>query len=1103
MATLPVQLELDRRSTAAVAREVEEALSDAAKNITRDFNRNMSGLGGDTFRRVGRDAGNSLRDEIRGSMDEAVRGVTSQFGAMGRVADQAFAAIPRGAGLAAVGVAGVGLAAVAAGKQLYDLGAMWDNVVDSITGRTGMVGAELTALTNTVKDLASSTALPIAEIGNIAGQVAQSLNLSGDAAARMIQTLSQVQQVTGQGVDTKGLGRTFQLFDIEAAGAQVAAVEDLLRVSQATGISINELIGAVQSSGKAAKEFGLDFSETAGLIATMENAGLDFARTAPSLSIALKNFARDGREPQEALRDTIAEIKALSDAQQNAAAIDLAQRTFGKGYLDFLDAIKSGQLTVDSLNTSLDKAGASLAEQVEATEDGTESWQKFTNTLSGVLKPAADAIFGGLNSHLQYLTGHMTEATTQLERMAAVPITPDSALGRMLLPAGGPGALGTPRDTGIGSAFTRTTTLDPNAPSRWTTPGGPFSDPNASSPSAAPGRPSTPVVPMSGDPMSLLQGFAPTSALYGAAESVLTARHSRAQAEAELHALEARNDATAEEIQTAKNKIAKADSDILQSELRLSEAKQSATEKLSNQMNDATLTLEDVGARLDADFGISQGLGGIAENITKFVANLAAAPILGQWQAIAQTSPSQGGYGMMGILGAQGAFGPNYTGIDYVAQAQAAMSSVSMPSSAISSAVGPYPTGAAYPAVGGVPYAGVPLGSDMDVTNQPGLDLLRSMGLRGATYSSHTTDGASTDREIDVTDPVGGYGSSKLTQLAEFARQNPGLFEEFIYSDPTTGQKTGIRSGELVGPGTSQPQYYASNWAGHQDHVHMEPAKGGGLGGYTASSSPVPVNVVSAPGMQQWSAPTPTPPAQNTSTGVGSYPAPTSSPPTAGPPLSVLPGAGAGTTWGTDAPLGLPISGGAGESPLFGAPQGPGVGAGVGNLSLGAPLYGGVDPISGTGKGGGIGVTPGGTIDTAINMAASMFPGMGQAAATGVKLISRGIEYGGQVAGIMTQGWMDTFLPMGGSKLAQNNWITRAIGGIAGAGAALPNVAGKKGEGALTPQQVQAQQQHGQGGSPGPGNTNITVNNNRATEDGTGRDIAYHQQNMYAQPGTP
>ena len=35
----------------------------------------------------------------------------------------------------------------------------------------------------------------------------------------------------------------------------------------------------------------------------------------------------------------------------------------------------------------------------------------------------------------------------------------------------------------------------------------------------------------------------------------------------------------------------------------------------------------DIGAKLDNDFGISKGLPGLAENLFKFLANLAAAPI--------------------------------------------------------------------------------------------------------------------------------------------------------------------------------------------------------------------------------------------------------------------------------------------------------------------------------------------------------------------------------------------------------------------------------------------------------------------------------------------
>ena len=49
-------------------------------------------------------------------------------------------------------------------------------------------------------------------------------------------------------------------------------------------------------------------------------------------------------------------------------------------------------------------------------------------------------------------------------------------------------------------------------------------------------------------------------------------------------------------------------------------------------------------AKLDQDFGISKGLPGIAENLFKFLANLAAAPIEGMLGAIGRRNPNEGSY---------------------------------------------------------------------------------------------------------------------------------------------------------------------------------------------------------------------------------------------------------------------------------------------------------------------------------------------------------------------------------------------------------------------------------------------------------------------------
>ena len=235
--------------------------------------------------------------------------------------------------------------------------------------------------------------------------------------------------------------------------------------------------------------------------------------------------------------------------------------------------------------------------------------------------------------------------------------------------------------------------------------------------------------------------------------------------------------------------------------------------------------------------------------------------------------------------------------------------------------------------------------------------------------------------------------------------------------------------------------------------------------------------------------------------------------------------------------------GGTGTGGLFpglaGPPQALGGGIGLpapgGGPSAGTTLIGGLAPPEGTGSG--FGGISGGILGAAMSaassgagMAASMAAGgmdggAGGAAASaatqiGIQLLNRAIQQGGQVAGIAASGVIETLLPFGASELAQNNWLTKIVGGIVGARPVLPNLAGggKKTPEGLTPEQA-AQMEQGQGGPTpeqvagrpagaqqggGGGNTitnNVNVTNQNATENGTGRDVTWHLGQMYAGPG--
>ncbi|AIM40404.1 tape measure protein [Mycobacterium phage Estave1] len=604
--------------------------------------------------------------------------------------------------------------------------------------------------------------------------------------------------------------------------------------------------------------------------------------------------------------------------------------------------------------------------------------------------------------------------------------------------------------------------------------------------SSGPKLPDAPVLPYDTTLPPGIPGMPQDAAVFSAESSYLDARHKLAEKRARAAQLEQSTEATEEDRLKARNDVIEAERDLQAAEMRMSDARANQYEKLTKQTDQHAKDLGQIGAKLDQDFGISKGLAGIAENITKFVANLAAAPLLGQLQAISAYNPTQGGHGLMGVLGAQGVFGPQYQNNQYDR--------------------GSYPsggaTGVSMTALPGSPSA-TPGQSARDYARNVMIPFWKSMGL---TVGDHAPDqyGEHGNGALDIMVPNKAVGQQVLQQVLNDPNVYGAIFDRHSY-------------GYGHGPQGKLMEDRGSPTQNHEDHVHAwyKPGNPNNINpsGSGAAVS-VPTVAVAAPSAAAFSgsAGGPVPvtvtnwPAQGAGVGVA---VPTgggatgSSAPASGSPVS---GTGAGPlpgpapvssgAWAPN-PAPLPTTGGGGGPMAQGAPQGLFAGGPTNTTNIGAN----VAPYAGSGSGG-IGMDGGGALGMAVQAGGmaldAMAPGAGQAAQTGVKLINRAIEYGGQVAAIGAQGLMETFLPTGGSDLANNNWITRIAGGLAGAAPALPNLAGQASQQRkdIDPQATgQGQTQVNQG------DTNITVNNQRATEDGTGRDIAYHLQNQYVMPG--
>lgn len=168
-----------------------------------------------------------------------------------------------------------------------------------------------------------------------------------------------------------------------------------------------------------------------------------------------------------------------------------------------------------------------------------------------------------------------------------------------------------------------------------------------------------PTTAYQGNPLEVLRaaGLTPDSSNYGAAQAVLERRHDVEEKRSKLNALEKSNTATADDVTRARNDVMQAEQDAYKAELSLRDRQIESTRQYAKEAG----TLSDV---IDKDFGISKGLPGIAENLTKLVGSLATAGFQGQlkaieaadpqWQAkLAQNGTMAGGY-------ASSPFGPGY-----------------------------------------------------------------------------------------------------------------------------------------------------------------------------------------------------------------------------------------------------------------------------------------------------------------------------------------------------------------------------------------------------------------------------------------------------------
>ena len=339
----------------------------------------------------------TAQKDLENATDEAT-GATREFGDAAADADGKGQGFEVSLGkIAAAGAVVVG-AVGAAGKAAYDIGAQFDDAYDTIRAGTGASGDAFDELQGSMRKVAGESIGVGSDMGAIGSTLADlntRLGLTGEPLEEMTAQFMQLQNL-GVDADINEVSKAMSGFGIEAKDMP-GALDELFQVSQATGLTISELSQSAVKAGPVLRGFGFSMADSAALVGQMDKAGLDADKTLQSMQRALAEFASEGRDAPEALKETIGSIEELISAGDDAAAIDMASGIFGtRGAAQFVDAVKTGTLSVDDFMDATGATSDTIGGLAEETADFSERWDQFKNQAMLALEPIATKIFESL-----------------------------------------------------------------------------------------------------------------------------------------------------------------------------------------------------------------------------------------------------------------------------------------------------------------------------------------------------------------------------------------------------------------------------------------------------------------------------------------------------------------------------------------------------------------------------------------------------------------------------------------------------------------------------------------------------------------------------------
>lgn len=291
-------------------------------------------------------------------------------------------------------------------SAVYDLTDTYSNAEKIIVNATGATGDALDSLGASMLKAYSGNDDALDAVAGAVGEINTRLGYTGDTLSEVTGQFLDFADITGQDVvgSVQLVTKVMNKWG-EDSSKLPNVLDDLAYAGQISGLSVTTLSNTLITGASSLQEMGLSLENAIGLLAKMELYGVEGTSTITAMRTAVKNFAADGLDAQEALQDTITEIANMKDSSE---ATTKAVEVFGsKVGVDFARAIRDGAITTDTLTGSLDEAAGTLERTAAAGESLSEKWEKANNKMNVAFTQVLEPTIHDASAELAELYGNV------------------------------------------------------------------------------------------------------------------------------------------------------------------------------------------------------------------------------------------------------------------------------------------------------------------------------------------------------------------------------------------------------------------------------------------------------------------------------------------------------------------------------------------------------------------------------------------------------------------------------------------------------------------------------------------------------------------------